>query len=1110
MADYLGMTPTVVIGIGGTGKEILIKIRRMIVETYGSLEALPIVSFLHIDTEQNAKVSEPQVVLKQDISLSPSEQIWAKVDNAKAMLNHLSSYDYLAEWFPPQLKGTDSILAGAGQIRALGKFAFSVNYQAIKNSFNNAKARITGHEKSMLDRGIKLDKGTNIFVACSLSGGTGSGMVLDLAYNLRDWVPPSELPQTSAYLLLPGAFSGLGDRVIANAYSALMEFNHYSRKDTRFEFQYSSNSSNRITPQSSRDTPFSFCYLVGNSNDKVTLPRLELVLEMVAQNIFLDFSSGFSQYKKLVRDNICKHWSSPDSLGYPQNFIAFGLASVQFPLPRVQKACASRLAHRVVNWWSNPTPAPTAIRDLIQTEILPSLQLAESDNQHQLLDNISMGNNMKPYTKEVTDWVASLRKRRNDLKIPLENLQRFVSISQEKYSPHFNDSDTDPQRWSDYFQKMWDNLNSLKTQKSKELRETIYDMMEDRFQGPKFVRHFLETLLKVFTDYRSQFDRERQKTLLPQEQSAANNLQVLLKQIDQHAKQFNPINKKAQVDNDFNKIMETLESLYTSKVEIKARTLGVLLLDALKEEIKQLIVDLTAFQKNLETLGSQLQERERTYVQETGTLTVNGILLYDPKDIDQVYEQILEEKEDIICQRISQDLLKDLRVSLFDFYTFDALRVKDIKERLLNRSADEFVGKSQLQISTARKFLEQYPTLEQQEAQIKTTFEKSEPFLRFSLEQAQLGWENKAEKRQTLIGIQGGNKPTDAAVKEILPMVRRSGTITDKDIRPLNDPHHIYFVREVGAFPLRIIEGMAKMRNVYRNVSQTDKNPLHTHQDSRQFQDFMPSTHEEVQAKQNLLLAKAFDLIAKQENRVTGFEEIRFYYRDKQTGLDKMEVLGGNWEEAEEMLLSDRNRKVRDLLADALKAIGEQTTTKPQKQELYQKLMTCLQELEKTTPGGKDNPDYQKAELAIEDYIKQYSLMVVSPKSAAPPTTIPQPISTSTSTQSNEDLEKFKKLVGTCYRNGNPTSKELELVEKFRQKYNIAQEVAEQIVAEFAPQTEPKEAIEEYALMYSAFLENDGEIDLEEQSQLLELQEELGLTNEQVNRIEVGIQAGVN
>ncbi|MGL5939554.1 MAG: hypothetical protein ACRC2S_04080 [Waterburya sp.] len=86
-----------------------------------------------------------------------------------------------------------------------------------------------------------------------------------------------------------------------------------------------------------------------------------------------------------------------------------------------------------------------------------SLQLAESDNQHQILDGISLGDNMKPYSKEVIDWIVNLRKRRNDLNIPLENLHRFIEVAQQKYDPHFNDSDTDPRRWSDYFQKMWDN-----------------------------------------------------------------------------------------------------------------------------------------------------------------------------------------------------------------------------------------------------------------------------------------------------------------------------------------------------------------------------------------------------------------------------------------------------------------------------------------------------------------------------------------------------------------------------------------------------------------------------------------------------------------------------
>lgn len=1115
MSEHSGMTPTVIVGIGGTGKEILVKIRRMIVETYGSLDALPIVSFLHLDTEQNAKISEPQVVLKQDISLRPAEQVWAKVEDAKAILNKLSSYGYLEEWFPSQLKGTDSILAGAGQIRALGKFAFSLNYQNIKHSFNNAKSRIIGHEKFMLDKwNVQLDKGINIFVVCSLSGGTGSGMVLDLAYNLHDWVPPSELPQSSAYLVLPGAFSGLGDRVIANAYSALMELNHYSRNDTQFEAQYSDNQSDRISAQSGRDVPFNFCYLVGNSNDKVTFPNLGSVLEMVSQNIFLDFSSGFSQYKKLVRDNVRKHWASPDALGYPQNFISFGLSSVQFPVDRVLNACASRLAAQVTTWWTNPTPAPAAMRDVIKTEILPGLALAESEHDHQLLDSIGLGDNMKPYSKEVADWVAGVRKRRNDLNIPFENLQRFVSNEQEKYAPHFNDSDTDPRRWSDYFQKMWDNLNRLIPQKQQELRETVYKMVEDRFRGPKFTRQFLEVLLEVFSEYRSRFDQDRQKNWLPRERSAQNALQVLLKQIDDHAKQFLLVNRKNVIEEDFRGIMQALESIYVSKVEVKARSLAIPLLDALREEIEQLLIDLTAFEKILDTLETHLQDKEQTYLRETGVLTVNGILLYDPKDIEVVYRKTIGHKEDIVCQTISQRIFEELGVRLFDLYTFDALRTKDLHERLLNCSMDEFRSGTQMDISTARKFLEQYPTVEQQEAQIKTTFEKSEPFLRFSQEQKRMGWEDKQEKFQRLVGIQGGNKPTDPAVASLLPMIRKTSTLTDKDIRPLNDSYHIFFVQEIGAFPLRLIEGMERMRTVYRAVTHSDKNPLHTHYDNRQFRDLIPPTHSETQIRHNLVLAKAMGLVREEENQVSGFTEVKFYYQDKQTGLDRVQVLGETWEDAEDYLLTDQNRKIAELLDESVQRVGQQSTTKPDKQALYQRLMSYLSVTESTLAGGRDSEGYQKVEGAIADYVKTHGLFVTSANGKAnnpTPSTngliapaMASP-SVTNSHASPANLEKFTKLVETCYRRGNPSTTELQLLEKFRQKYEISQPIAEQIIAQFAPNQDSEQAIYEFGLMYRAFIENDGEIDLDEQAQLLELQEELGLSSEQVATIEANV-----
>lgn len=1108
MADFAGMTPTVVIGLGGTGKEIMIKVRRSIVETYGSLDDLPIVSFLHIDTEQNAKVSEPQVVLKQDISLRPVEQVWTKVEDAKSILNRLSDYQFLAEWFPSQLRGTDSILAGAGQIRALGKLAFSINYQNIKTAFDHAKARIIGHEKFMLDsHSVQLDKGINIFIACSLSGGTGSGMFLDLAYNVRDWIPVSDIPQSSTYLVLPGAFSGLGDRVIANAYSALMELNHYSKNDTRFDFQYTANTSDRVTSQAAQDIPCNFCYLVGNSNDKVTFSKLDEVLEMVAQNIFLDFSSGFSQYKKLVRDNIRKHWSSPDPWGYPQNFITFGLSGLQYPVERVLNACTSRLAKEITEKWANPKPVPASMRDQIKTEILPSLGLAESENDHQILDAISLSDNSNNYSKEVTDWVSALRKRRVDINVPFENLPRYISVEQDKFDPHFNDADADPQRWSDYYIRMWDNLSRMIPEKCKILRQYTYEVVEDSYRGPRFAFTFLQVLDEVLLETRTSFDRDRQKTFLPQEKYSANNIQTLIQQIDDRANKMMIINRKRLIDEDFENVMRSLDFYYSAKIEVKSRALGVRLIDELRKEVESLKSNLTAFDRNLAKLQRTFADKEQTYERETGTLTVNGILLYDPKDIKIVYDATLGERRETIMQAVTESVLKDLQPDrLFDLYHFDTLRQKDVIERIFGRCLDEFVNSPHLKVSTSRKFLELHPTLEAQEMQLKTTYEKSEPFLRFSQEQMRRGWDDRAEKRQKLVGIQGGHKPTDKASEALLPIIRKTTTITDKDIRPLNGPHHIWFVNEVGAFPLRLIEGMERMRAVYRTVSQVDKNPLHTHQNFRQFTDLMPATQTEMSAKQDLVLARALELVVEAENQVSEFPEIRFLYRDKITGFSKTEVLGATWEEAEEALVSDQNRRVRDTLHDQLQQIGEGCRSKSDRQTQYRQLTKYLETQGQTLPGGRDNPQFALIEKAIEDFLKRHNLVPDSVNlnvpSPIPPTTFNGPEESVSLINSN--LAKYEKLVQTCYRKGEPSEKELDMLATFKDRYEVSDEEAQQIKAKYtSAQTE--DSAYTYGIMFRAFLENDGDIDIDERSQLLELQEELQLGNEQVNTIEANI-----
>jgi hypothetical protein len=42
---------TIIIGLGGTGRDVLMRIRRFIIDKYGKLSNLPVVSFVHIDTD---------------------------------------------------------------------------------------------------------------------------------------------------------------------------------------------------------------------------------------------------------------------------------------------------------------------------------------------------------------------------------------------------------------------------------------------------------------------------------------------------------------------------------------------------------------------------------------------------------------------------------------------------------------------------------------------------------------------------------------------------------------------------------------------------------------------------------------------------------------------------------------------------------------------------------------------------------------------------------------------------------------------------------------------------------------------------------------------------
>lgn len=116
--QFRGINRTVCIGLGGTGRDILMRIRRLIVERHGHLNNLPNVRFVHIDTDpsgaQATTLRTGNTYHGVDLSFDAAERIAATMSatevtnfvrgmEQRSKYDRQGPYDHISIWFPPQL-----------------------------------------------------------------------------------------------------------------------------------------------------------------------------------------------------------------------------------------------------------------------------------------------------------------------------------------------------------------------------------------------------------------------------------------------------------------------------------------------------------------------------------------------------------------------------------------------------------------------------------------------------------------------------------------------------------------------------------------------------------------------------------------------------------------------------------------------------------------------------------------------------------------------------------------------------------------------------------------------------------------------------------------------
>ncbi len=236
--------PSVLIGLGGSGKEVLMRLRKRFYDRYVTRDP-EFVRFVFVDTDaqtfvpQNKQTDSFLAVYPDEnekvvcpITKDQYEQTFRKLAD-KVDSDHL-------DWLKLDLRtiGHKSLEHGAGTHRQFGRLAFFLNYQAIRRTTEEQIKQVLKYASSHSTE-VESDR-IEIVIVTSLAGGTGSGMFIDTAYMVRQILDrPDYLrllgKSITVIAYLPEMFRDKPSELPKkrqNSYAALLELEYYGTPRT--------------------------------------------------------------------------------------------------------------------------------------------------------------------------------------------------------------------------------------------------------------------------------------------------------------------------------------------------------------------------------------------------------------------------------------------------------------------------------------------------------------------------------------------------------------------------------------------------------------------------------------------------------------------------------------------------------------------------------------------------------------------------------------------------------------------------------------------------------------------------------------------------------------
>ncbi|MEL7497850.1 MAG: tubulin-like doman-containing protein [Planctomycetota bacterium] len=290
------LRPTFVVGLGSTGSKIVQKIKGLLTARYTSMDEIPAIKLLAIDTDRNALGQ-----LRRDKghgSLNNTESLEVPLRKPEGYRKRAQSH---LNWLSRRwIYNVPRSLQTEG-LRPLGRLAFADHFDSICDRIQDAiRGMATEEALAKSADTLNMDPGElapRVFVVSSVSGGVGSGMTLDLSYTVKLLLHECGLPAESVVgVLLHSTYQRYRDPGLsaANAFALLTEMRHF------VENGFPGDPSIGM-PDFGEQPPFDYTYFNDLGND-LCQSEFEGKLDRVAEYILLSSTSKCAPFFDECRD----------------------------------------------------------------------------------------------------------------------------------------------------------------------------------------------------------------------------------------------------------------------------------------------------------------------------------------------------------------------------------------------------------------------------------------------------------------------------------------------------------------------------------------------------------------------------------------------------------------------------------------------------------------------------------------------------------------------------------------------------------------------------------------------------------------------------------------